>query len=151
MKKLIAVVVILMPLFLGTATGQAVSPTTNIFTRVLMVQSQYGRGSIFSIDVDNREYWITAKHVLNGTEHPRYGSVTEKSVSVKILDPARDQENWKDETPSALCVPRSNSSSEVTPRLRFGELTFAFSSPILCVCRAPFVPTTQCRKASLLR
>jgi hypothetical protein len=27
-------------------------------------------GTIFSIDVDGREYWITAKHILTGARHP---------------------------------------------------------------------------------
>jgi len=69
-------------------------PTTNVFTRVLMVESQYGKGSVFSIDVDKREYWITAKHILTGAEHPPYGSVTAKSVSLQVLDPGSPGEKW---------------------------------------------------------
>jgi hypothetical protein len=44
--------------------------TTNVLTRVLMVRSEFGYGTIFSIDVDQKEYWITAKHILNGKPHP---------------------------------------------------------------------------------
>jgi hypothetical protein len=69
-------------------------PTTNILTRMTMIQSRYGRGSVFSIDVDQREYWITAKHILTGAKHPPYGSVTDKSVSLSILDPGASQERW---------------------------------------------------------
>lgn len=74
--------------------AQSAMPTSNILTRVLMVESQYGRGSVFSIDVDSREYWITAKHILTGAEHPPYGSVTSKAVSLKLLDPGSPGENW---------------------------------------------------------
>jgi len=70
------------------------APTSNILTRMTMIESRYGRGSTFSVDVDQREYWITAKHILTGAEHPPYGSVTSASVSLKILDPAAQGERW---------------------------------------------------------
>jgi len=43
------------------------------------------------LDVDGREYWITAKHILTGAEHPSYGIVTSKAVSLKILNPGYSQ------------------------------------------------------------
>lgn len=61
-----------------------------------MVESQYGRGTMFSIDVDQREYWITAKHIITGAEHPPYGTVnTSKPISLKILDPGANEESWE--------------------------------------------------------
>jgi hypothetical protein len=51
-----------------------------------MVESKHGRGSIFSIDVDQREYWITARHILTGARRPPYGAITEKEVSLRILN-----------------------------------------------------------------
>ena len=81
-------------LFCPVVLGQAY-PTNNVLFRIAMVESQYGRGTIFSIDVDQREYWITAKHILTGAEHPPYGTVdTTKPVSLKILDPAANAEHW---------------------------------------------------------
>jgi hypothetical protein len=74
--------------------AQSAPPTMNVLGRVLMVESQYGRGSIFSIDEEKREYWITAKHILTGAEHPPYGAVTAKSVSLRILDPSATEEKW---------------------------------------------------------
>lgn len=63
------------------------APTFGIALRVLMVESNYGRGTTFSIDVDQREYWITAKHILTGVKRgPPYGSIKDKSVSLRILD-----------------------------------------------------------------
>jgi hypothetical protein len=67
-----------------------------------MVQSQYGRGSIFSIDVDQREYWITAKHLLNGRLHPPYGVIGAKSIALKILNPIGEGEQWLPETFSVI-------------------------------------------------
>jgi len=74
--------------------AQPAPPTYNVLTRMLMVESQYGRASTFSIDVDNREYWITAKHVLTGAKHPPYGSVTAKSVPLKLLNPGGEGLQW---------------------------------------------------------
>src|ERR671929_123983 len=65
------------------------------YFRTAMIESQYFRGTTFSIDVDQREYWITAKHILTGAEHPPFGTVdTSKPVSLKILDPGANQERW---------------------------------------------------------
>ncbi len=81
-------------LLASTTLAQPAPPTTNVLTRMTMVKSQYGKGTIFSLDVDRREYWITAKHILTGAEHPPYGSVTNKSVSLSILDPGAVGEKW---------------------------------------------------------
>jgi hypothetical protein len=74
---------------LGVLLVQTVEaqPTNNLWTRVLMVESPFGRGTIFSLDVDQREYWITAKHILNGAQHPPYGSIKSKLERLKILNP----------------------------------------------------------------
>lgn len=88
--------------FCQAALSQPAMPTTNILSRILMVQSQFGRASIFSIDVDQREYWITAKHVLNGKLHPPYGTVTDKSIALEILDPGAEGEHWLPETFSVI-------------------------------------------------
>jgi hypothetical protein len=63
-------------------------PTANIYERTTIVESSHYRGTIFAIDVDQREYWITAKHILNGKTHPPYGSVDATTVQLKILDKA---------------------------------------------------------------
>jgi hypothetical protein len=78
----------------STVLAQSAKPTTGVLTRMTIVESRYGKGTIFSIDVDNREYWITAKHILTGAEHPPYGSVTANTESLKILDPGSPGEKW---------------------------------------------------------
>lgn len=75
--------------------AQSLQPTSNIiFNRVVMVQSKFFRGTAFSIDVNKREYWITAKHILTGAEHPPYGSVKMKSVILGVLRPAAPKAHW---------------------------------------------------------
>jgi hypothetical protein len=74
--------------------AQTATPTSNVLTRMTMVQSRYGRGTIFSIDVDGREYWITAKHIITGAEHPPYGSITATTESLEILNPGSPGEQW---------------------------------------------------------
>jgi hypothetical protein len=84
------------PIVLGILLVQAVvaQPTNNVLTRISMVESQFGRGTVFSLDVDQREYWITAKHILTGAEHPPYGSFKGKSTRLKILNPVLQGEQW---------------------------------------------------------
>lgn len=77
----------------SVAFAQSATPTGNILNRMTIVQSQYGRASIFSIDVDQREYWITAKHVLTGMEYPPYGTL-KPTVAVRILNPGAPGEQW---------------------------------------------------------
>jgi hypothetical protein len=69
------------------AIAQLATPTIDILSRTLMVKSAVAAGTIFSVDVDNREYWLTAKHILTGAEHPPYGTFTEKSITLSMLDP----------------------------------------------------------------
>lgn len=84
----------------STATAQIATPTVGMLERVLMVESSVGQGTraeagtIFSFDLDNREYWVTAKHILTGATKPPYGSVTEKSVTLYILNPGVHDRQW---------------------------------------------------------
>lgn len=60
-----------------------------------MIESGFGRGTVFSLDVDGREYWITAKHILNGAQDVFHtGSIAGKFARVKILDQGVDEERW---------------------------------------------------------
>lgn len=83
--------------FAAFAFGQS-EPTTNVLTRMTVIESEYGTGTAFSIDVDNREYWITAKHILTGAKRPPYGKVSKDSVSVRLLDPGLRELRWLPET-----------------------------------------------------
>jgi hypothetical protein len=82
--------------------GQSARPTFNALSRTFMVQTTTERGTIFSIDVDGREYWITAKHLLKGLKHPPYGEFKEKSATVQILNPGLERQQWLTETFSVI-------------------------------------------------
>lgn len=87
--------------------AQSAQATTNILFRVLMVRRQidarsYEQGSMFSIDVDGRQYWITAKHILTGEEHAPFGVLKMKAVSLEILDPQSSQVRWLTESFSVI-------------------------------------------------
>lgn len=59
-----------------------------------MIQTSFERGTAFSIDVDHREYWITAKHLLTGAKHPPFGWYTSQSATISILTATGDKQSW---------------------------------------------------------
>jgi hypothetical protein len=87
-------------LFCVYSHGQPAMPTTNALQRTFMIQTIHGRGTVFSIDVDNREYWITAKHLFTGIESRPQGEFLTKSVQANILAPVGngnrgEVQNWQ--------------------------------------------------------
>jgi hypothetical protein len=79
--------------FVSITMGQSM-PTSNVLTRMTMLESRFGRGTTFSIDVDQREYWITAKHILTGAKHGPFGSITKRTELLSLLDPGGEGEHW---------------------------------------------------------
>lgn len=65
--------------------GQPATPTLLAIQRTFMIQTIHGRGTVFSIDVDNREYWITAKHLFTGIESGPQGDFSTRTVQANIL------------------------------------------------------------------
>jgi len=65
--------------------GQSARATFNALMRTFMIETNFGTGTTFSIDVDNREYWLTAKHMFTGNESGPAGVFTTKSVQANIL------------------------------------------------------------------
>jgi S1-C subfamily serine protease len=53
---------VLLALWLAGAVAWAGPPTTNVIYRVLRTRSPAGTGSAFTIEVDGRQYLITARH-----------------------------------------------------------------------------------------
>jgi hypothetical protein len=74
--------------------AQSAQPTNNIMFRTLMIKNKTEAGTMFSIEVDNREYWLTAKHILTGRKSGLAGEVNEKTVSLDVLDPIGDAIKW---------------------------------------------------------
>ncbi len=85
MRKLTLFVAIVLSFCSATCACQSAQVTVNALFRTFMIQTAYGRGTVFSIDVDNREYWITAKHMFTGIKHGPAGTFTTKNVQANIL------------------------------------------------------------------
>jgi hypothetical protein len=80
--------------------GQSAMPTLNALQRTFMIQTTHGRGTVFSVDIDNREYWITAKHLFTGIKSGPQGEFSTKTVQVNILAPVGtgdtgEGQNWQ--------------------------------------------------------
>lgn len=56
----------LLLLWLAGSAAWAAVPTTNVLYRVLRLRTSAGLGSAFTIEVDGRQYLITARHNLKG-------------------------------------------------------------------------------------
>jgi hypothetical protein len=76
------------------AAAQSAQPTNDILFKTLMVKSNTEAGTMFSIDVDGREYWLTAKHILTGRKSGPAGEISEKAVSLDVLDPIGEAIRW---------------------------------------------------------
>ena len=62
-KVLLLVVCVSASLVMPRSSAQIVS---NVFTRVLLIKTPAGEGTAFTLDVDSRQYLVTAKHLVGG-------------------------------------------------------------------------------------
>jgi hypothetical protein len=74
--------------------AQSAQPTNDIMFNTLMIKNKTEAGTMFAIEVDNREYWLTAKHIVTGRKSGPAGEVNEKTVSIDVLDPIGDAIKW---------------------------------------------------------
>lgn len=77
-----------------SAGAQSAQPTNNILFKTLMIKSKTEAGTMFAIEVDDREYWLTAKHILTGRKSGPAGEVTEETVTLDVLDPIGAAIKW---------------------------------------------------------
>lgn len=56
----------LLALCLASALAHAQVPTSNVIYRVLRIRTPHDTGSAFTIEVDGKQYLITARHLLEG-------------------------------------------------------------------------------------
>jgi hypothetical protein len=80
--------------FSCVTTTLVAQPTINMYQRVYMIQTATSRGTAFAVDIDDREYWITARHILTGAKKPPYGNVKEKTVTINIHDADGSKDRW---------------------------------------------------------
>jgi hypothetical protein len=77
--------------------GQSAQATNAALYRTFMIGTATERGTVFSIDVDNREYWITAKHLFTGVKTGPAGVYAPKTVTANILSQNGEGENQHDQ------------------------------------------------------
>jgi hypothetical protein len=82
--------------FSGDSFGQSAQATNTSLFRTFMIATNFGRGTTFSIDIDNREYWIKAKHVFTGIKTGPAGVFNEKTVQANILSQVGDGDEGHD-------------------------------------------------------
>lgn len=56
----------LLALYIASSLAQAQVPTSNVIYRVLRIKTPAATGSAFTIEVDDKQYLITARHLLKG-------------------------------------------------------------------------------------
>jgi hypothetical protein len=69
-------------------------PTFELLERITMIRSPTSTGTAFGIEVDGREYWITAKHILTGAKHPPYGTIPQSSMNLQLVNPGGNGQQW---------------------------------------------------------
>ena len=77
----------LMLLFCATVSGQSTVANPMALWQTRLISTAEGTGTAFALDVDNREYWITAKHLFTGITNAPPGVFTTKNVQANLLDP----------------------------------------------------------------
>lgn len=97
MDKLSVGIVLLALFGISPCFGQSAQATTAALFRTFMIQTSVERGTAFSIDVDNREYWITAKHLFTGVKSGPAGTFTEKRINASLLVPQSADDRGHDQ------------------------------------------------------
>lgn len=82
--------------FTCISLGQSAQVTGNALMRTFMIETNVGRGTTFCIDVDNREYWITAKHMFTGVKTGPAGVFKTEKVEANILSQVGDGDEGHD-------------------------------------------------------
>jgi hypothetical protein len=67
--------------------GQPILVNRIALLETRLIQTTSSVGTAFVVNVDNREYWITAKHIFTGIENAPPGVFTTKTVEANILLP----------------------------------------------------------------
>jgi len=85
MRVRILLLLIAVVFFNCRSPGKSAQVTGGALFNTFMIETNLGRGTTFSIDLDHREYWITAKHMFTGIKTAPAGVFTKKTVQANIL------------------------------------------------------------------
>ncbi|HSY34441.1 MAG TPA: hypothetical protein VK814_01700 [Acidobacteriaceae bacterium] len=81
----------------AACAGQSAQATNTALLRTVMIATNFGTGTAFSVDVDNREYWVTAKHMFTGIKTGPAGEFKTKTVQANILSISGDGDQGHDQ------------------------------------------------------
>lgn len=87
----IFILVLLLMVLTIPLSAQYTVVSAGVLARTMMIRYQNETATVFTVDIDNREYWITAKHLFTKAKHAPYGSFTQKVVIVDILPEMRQE------------------------------------------------------------
>jgi hypothetical protein len=67
-------------------SGAACFGQSSVFNRLALLQTRLNQttksiGTAFAVNVDDREYWLTAKHIFTGIENAPRGCFHDKDCS----------------------------------------------------------------------
>ena len=92
-----ALVIACLALLSGAACfGQQIVVNRLALLQTRLIQTTKSVGTAFVVNVDNREYWITAKHIFTGIENAPPSVFTTKTVQANILLPFSKGDNDQD-------------------------------------------------------
>jgi hypothetical protein len=94
-RRSVPVIACMMLLSSAACIGQSIVINRIALLQTRLIQTSKSVGTAFVVNVDDREYWITAKHIFTGIENAPPGVFTAKTVQANILlpfSPSKDDE-----------------------------------------------------------
>lgn len=104
------------------AGAQSAQPTNNILFKTLMIKSKTEAGTMFSVQVDGREYWLTAKHILTGRKSGPAGEVKESTVTLDVLDPIGEAIKWNTDKFAVIDLGKDIDIVVLVPKTKLQEI-----------------------------
>jgi hypothetical protein len=95
-RKSVLMIVCLTLLSGAACFGQSIVINRPALLQTRLIQTTKGIGTVFVVNVDDREYWITAKHIFTGIENAPPGIFTTKTVQANVLLPFSKGDNDQD-------------------------------------------------------
>jgi hypothetical protein len=97
MARRSVLVIVCLTLLSGAAClGESIVVNRLALLQTRLIQTTKGIGTVFVVNVDNREYWVTAKHLFTGIENAPPGVFMTKTVQANILLPFSKDEMDQD-------------------------------------------------------
>lgn len=118
--------------------------TANVIHRVFRIQSGNSQGTAFTIDVDGRQYLVTARHVVKGLESPTALSVFSRGawveLPVKVVGHGAAETDISVFAPSRLLTDASLTMEPMSKGVIYGQDVYFLGFPYGFLGRYIFGP-----------